>query len=58
MGDTKKKRGFAAMDPETVREYARRGGQAVQAAGRGHRWTSDEAKAAGKLGVEAKKAAS
>lgn len=44
------KRGFAAMDPEKRREIARRGGKAAQAKGNAHRWTKEEAIAAGKKG--------
>lgn len=50
MTTTTTKRGFAAMDPEKRREYARQGGRAVHAMGRGHVFTSDEASAAGRKG--------
>lgn len=46
----KGKRGFALLSPERRRELAAIGGKAAQAAGRGHRYTSDEAKLAGRLG--------
>jgi hypothetical protein len=46
----KKKRGFAAMNPEQVRELARRGGVAAHRAGTAHEFTSDEARAAGRKG--------
>ena len=46
----KKRRGFAAMDPELVRAISRKGGQAVHAQGVGHEFTSDEARAAGRKG--------
>jgi len=46
----KKRRGFAAMDREQVRELARRGGAAAHRAGTAHEFTSDEARAAGRKG--------
>jgi len=46
----KKKRGFAAMDPATVREFARRGGVAAHQAGRAHEFSSEEARIAGRKG--------
>lgn len=46
----KQRRGFAAMDPARVREIASLGGKRVHALGRGHRWTSEEARKAGKIG--------
>ena len=49
----KKPRGFAAMDPETRRKIARKGGRAAHAQGTGHEWTSDEARAAGHRGGKA-----
>lgn len=44
------RRGFAALDPARVREIARKGGQAVHAKGSAHKFTSEEARAAGKKG--------
>lgn len=44
------KRGFGAMDPAKRREIAARGGKASQASGKGHRFTVEEAKEAGRLG--------
>ena len=41
-------RGFAAMTPEKKREIAGMGGRAAHAAGRAHRFSSEEARAAGK----------
>lgn len=41
-------RGFAGMDPGRVREIARSGGQAAHALGVAHRFTSQEARAAGR----------
>jgi len=46
----KKRRGFAAMSPEMRKEIASRGGRAAHAAGVGHRFTKDEASAAGRKG--------
>jgi uncharacterized protein len=47
---TKKKKGFAAMDPAVVREMARKGGKAAHAKGVAHEFTHDEAKRAGSKG--------
>lgn len=44
------KRGFAALSPEQRREMASAGGKAAQASGRGHRFTVEEARAAGQKG--------
>lgn len=41
-------RGFAAMSPERKREIAGMGGRAAHAAGRAHRFSSEEARVAGK----------
>lgn len=49
----KARRGFAAMDPERVREIARRGGASAHARGVAHRFTSEEASAAGRKGGSA-----
>jgi len=46
----KKKRGFAAMTPEQRRRIASLGGKAVQRSGKAHRYTHDEAVAAGRKG--------
>ena len=48
------RRGFAAMDPEERREISRRGGTASHESGRGHEFNSQEARAAGRLGSEAR----
>lgn len=53
--ETKKKRGFATMDPDLVRAISRKGGQAAHASGKAHQWTSDEARAAGSRGGQATK---
>lgn len=47
---TKKRRGFAAMDPTRVAEIASKGGRAAHAAGTAHEFTSDEAREAGRKG--------
>jgi general stress protein YciG len=46
----KKKRGFATMDPNQVRELARRGGVAAHRAGTAHEFSAEEARAAGRKG--------
>jgi hypothetical protein len=43
-------RGFAGQDRAWVSEQARLGGIAAHAVGKAHKWTSDEAKAAGRKG--------
>lgn len=45
---TKPARGFAAMDPERQREIASMGGRAAHEQGTAHRFTPDEARAAGR----------
>ena len=47
---TKSRRGFAAMNPETQRRIASEGGKASHASGRGHRFSADEARDAGRKG--------
>lgn len=44
------KRGFAAMDRERVRAISSMGGKAAHAAGTAHRFSSEEASAAGRKG--------
>ena len=44
------RRGFAALTPERRRELASKGGKAVHAAGTGHQFTIEEARAAGSKG--------
>lgn len=46
-------RGFASMDPEMQRRIASEGGRASHLSGRGHQWTSEEARAAGRKGGQA-----
>jgi uncharacterized protein len=45
-----KPRGFAAMDPKKVSEIAKKGGRAAHEAGTAHRFTSTEAREAGRKG--------
>jgi uncharacterized protein len=45
-------RGFASMSPERQKEIARSGGRAAHEKGKAHRFSSDEARAAGKKGGE------
>lgn len=53
--EPKKRRGFAAMSIEQRTELASRGGKAAHALGKGHTWTTDEAKIAGRKGGLAKR---
>ena len=48
------RRGFAAMDPEERREISSRGGKASHLSGRGHEFSSEEAREAGRRGGEAR----
>ena len=50
---SKRPRGFAAMDPEQQRRIASEGGRASHESGRGHRFTAEEARAAGRKGGQA-----
>jgi len=43
-------RGFASMTSEKKREIASKGGKAAHALGTAHKWTSEEAQAAGRKG--------
>ena len=43
-------RGFASLSPARRKEIASMGGKAAAAQGKGHRFTSQEARAAGRLG--------
>lgn len=45
-----KGRGFLSMSPERHREIARMGGKKAHALGTAHKWTSEEAKEAGRKG--------
>jgi general stress protein YciG len=53
MGASKKKQGFAAMDPEKQRAIAQKGGRNGHAVGAAHEFTRDEAIAAGRKGGDA-----
>lgn len=44
------KKGFAAMTIERVREIAQMGGRTAHATGKGHKWTPEQARLAGKKG--------
>mgnify|MGYP002360095298 FL=1 len=46
----RKPRGFAAMDRRKVSEIASKGGKAAHTAGTAHKFSSDEAKVAGRKG--------
>jgi hypothetical protein len=46
----KSKRGFASLSLERRREIASKGGQAAHAQGKAHKFTSEEAQAAGQRG--------
>jgi general stress protein YciG len=48
-----RRRGFAAMDRDRVKQIASKGGRAAHAAGTAHQFNSDEARVAGKKGGEA-----
>lgn len=45
--EPKPKRGFAAMDPKAQRKLAQQGGRKAHANGTAHKFTKDEARAAG-----------
>lgn len=47
----KKKQGFAVLDKAKLKELARKGGKAAHALGKGHKFTKEEAKAAGRKGA-------
>lgn len=49
-------RGFAAMDRARVRALGAKGGKLAHERGKAHRWTSDEAREAGRKGGLATKA--
>ena len=50
-----KNRGFASMDKKRRHEIAGIGGKAAHALGKAHRFTSEEAKRAGRIGGKAPK---
>jgi general stress protein YciG len=47
-------RGFASMDKNKQRQIASKGGRAAHAKGTAHKWTSDEARMAGRKGGRAR----
>ena len=49
-----KGRGFASMNPTKQKEIASKGGKAAHAKGTAHKWTSEEAQAAGRKGGKAR----
>ncbi len=51
----KRRQGFAALDAERRKAIASMGGIAAHAAGRAHRFTTEEARAAGRKGGLARK---
>lgn len=52
-GNTQRARGFASMDAAKQKEIASRGGRAAHAHGTAHKFSSDEARRAGRKGGEA-----
>lgn len=50
------KQGFASMPKERVREIARQGGRTAHLMKRGHEWTPEQAREAGRKGGAASKA--
>jgi general stress protein YciG len=46
----KQRRGFAMMDPDTLRAVCSQGGQTAHALGRAHRFNTEKASQAGKKG--------
>jgi hypothetical protein len=53
---TKRRRGFAAMNPEQQRKIASQGGRAAHASGHAHEFTTEEASAAGRKRHEKRRA--
>jgi len=51
----KGKQGFASMNPNKQREIAANGGRAAHKRGKAHKFTREEAIAAGKAGGKAKR---
>jgi general stress protein YciG len=47
-------RGFASMSSDKQRQIASKGGKAAHAKGTAHVWTSEEARAAGRKGGQAR----
>lgn len=44
------RQGFASMDPDKQRKIASKGGRAAHRKGTAHEWTTEEARAAGRIG--------
>jgi general stress protein YciG len=51
MTEEKKRRGFAVMDPAVVSAWGAKGGRIAQARGTAHRFTTEEAREAGRKGA-------
>lgn len=47
---SKERRGFASMDRTRQRDIASKGGKTAHAMGKAHKWTTEEARAAGRKG--------
>lgn len=52
----KSNRGFASMDPERRRQVASNGGRTAHQQGVAHKWSKEEASAAGRKGQELRRA--
>lgn len=52
----KSRRGFASLTPERRAEVGRMGGLAAQETGRAHRWSCEEAQAAGRKAQQVRRA--
>ena len=50
--DTPRKRGFALLDADKMRQVAALGGRTAHAAGRAHQFSREEARAAARRSVE------
>lgn len=50
VADGKSRRGFASMDPALQQRFASEGGKASAISGRGHKWTTEQAREAGRKG--------
>ena len=57
MSSGNKRKGFAAMPLEDRQAIASQGGKSAHAQGKAHKWTIEEARAAGKKGAEARRKA-
>lgn len=55
MSEGIKKRGFASMSPDKQRKIASKGGKMAHKKGVAHKWTPEQAAAAGRLGGLARK---